>query len=358
MNNLFVCHSQAQLIVASGLAKGRFCNDTNTLILFKDFSLDDKLILNLNKVFHEVLIRVGDYPEKNKSWRHKTIRYIRDVCFFKKEIISIYHKVFIICDQNLPELYIIKKAFKLNNDVELIWLEDGSYPYFLNIDNKHGLNANKYTIKLKKLIFKYLFQFGPFYDYEGNYMSGNSNLKIAYLTMPECARSIFKNKTLVKIDSKEYLLGINSIFTDGETTHFKDNDVIIVFDKLDTYKSVNIVKEITEYLILLLKEKQCRVFFKMHPREETENLKFLGESIELNRHIGFEFFLSTLVANANKSVKIIGFKSTSLQVSKFFNLETISLFLLVKEENVDLHKFYERLNISLPKIKQDLKDLI
>ena len=41
--NLFICHTQAQLILASGLALGRFKDDENLLMLFVDFGIKDEL---------------------------------------------------------------------------------------------------------------------------------------------------------------------------------------------------------------------------------------------------------------------------------------------------------------------------
>ena len=55
MKNLFICHTQAHLILASGLALGRFKNDENLLILFVDFGLKDELNERLDKTFTRTL---------------------------------------------------------------------------------------------------------------------------------------------------------------------------------------------------------------------------------------------------------------------------------------------------------------
>jgi len=348
MKNLFVCHSQAQLILAIGLAKGRFGEQTNNLILFKDFFMGEELKRNLNEIFNTVYIRKGGYPKQNKKWKKKGYRFISDLIFLKKTLISFYNKVFIICDQNLQELYIIKKTYILNIKTEFIWLEDGSYPYFLNIENKQGLNRNRFTVHVRQFIFKYFLQFGSIYSYEGNYMAGNKHLKTAYLTMPECARDIFKNKKLIKIEAKEYLIGIKSFFSNQKNIFFPEGDIIIVFDKFDTYEYLDQIKDICSYVIKVSKQKGKNVLFKLHPREEVANLEFLENAKELNRNFGFEFYISRIV-ESNSTIKVIGFKSTSLQVAKFFDLETISLFLLSGESNKELCDFYKKLNISLLK---------
>lgn len=49
MNNLFVLHTQYNLILAIGLCKTELKNDTNDLILFEDFKITER--------YKEVLIK-------------------------------------------------------------------------------------------------------------------------------------------------------------------------------------------------------------------------------------------------------------------------------------------------------------
>ena len=63
MKNLFVCHTQANLILASSLALGRFKDDENLLILFVDFGLKDELKDRLDKTFAHTLYLQSIYPQ-------------------------------------------------------------------------------------------------------------------------------------------------------------------------------------------------------------------------------------------------------------------------------------------------------
>lgn len=47
MRNLFVCHTQVHLILACALSKGRFKNDENIKVLFRDINLN-----YINLVYH------------------------------------------------------------------------------------------------------------------------------------------------------------------------------------------------------------------------------------------------------------------------------------------------------------------
>jgi hypothetical protein len=48
----------------------------------------------------------------------------------------------------------------------MIWLEDGSYPYFVNTTNVDGLNSNDFTRLVRQIVFKNLHNLGKFYDFE------------------------------------------------------------------------------------------------------------------------------------------------------------------------------------------------
>ena len=73
MANLFICHSQAQLLLAISLSTARFTQDENDLILFTDFRLKDELRENLDLAFAQVLYRTGTFPASNKTWKEKVL---------------------------------------------------------------------------------------------------------------------------------------------------------------------------------------------------------------------------------------------------------------------------------------------
>ena len=75
MKNLFVCHTQANLILASGLALGRFKDDENLLILFVDFGLKDELKERLDKTFAHTLYLQSIYPPEFNTAKAKLMKH-------------------------------------------------------------------------------------------------------------------------------------------------------------------------------------------------------------------------------------------------------------------------------------------
>ena len=71
--NLFICHTQAQLILASGLALGRFKDDENLLMLFVDFGIKDELKERLNNTFTRTLYLQSIFPVEFNTTKAKFV---------------------------------------------------------------------------------------------------------------------------------------------------------------------------------------------------------------------------------------------------------------------------------------------
>lgn len=345
MPNLFVCHTQANLILAAGLAKGRFSGDTNDLILFRDFLLKEETEGILKNIFNKVVIRDGIYPASNNKWSKRIISISKDIRFLTRFIKTPYTRVFIICDANLQEMHILKKVYKANKNTEMIWLEDGSYPYYINTDVVSGFNSNKYTRLLRKLIFKNLLNLGRFYNFEGSYMAGNSNLTKVYLTLKGKERGIFKNKDVVAISPQEYLTGISLLFpVDNNTTDFEKNSILLALDKLDTYKNIDSLKNVLHLIEDIAVQNDKKVYYKLHPKEEIKLAEF-DNFTELDKNKGIEYYYAAAKGN---SLTVIGCKSTALMSACILGCNTISIAHLMGEAAHDLIQFYVAIGVSLP----------
>lgn len=341
--NLFVCHTQANLILAIGLSKGRFIHDENDLILFTDFQISEVLEKALNTIFKNKLYLSGSFPQKNKSWKSKFKRYQIDFKKINKFMDTLYNRVFEVCDDALPEIFILKKAKSINPSAELIWLEDGSHPYFINGFQNTGLNSNDITRYIRKFIFRYIFMFGKFYDFEGGYMGSNRNLKIIYLTYPGNERKEYANKIKETITDEEYRLGIKYLYS-GNVQILDDDSTLLVLDKLDSYKNLDRIKILVNSVYEWCKNNNKLLCYKLHPKEDVILAELDGLN-ELNKNIAIEYFYAS---NINKKITIIGVKSTGLQASKKLGFKTISTMKLVGEEEINVSKFYNKIDIITP----------
>lgn len=345
MTNLFVCHSQAQLLLAISLSTGRFAQEQNHLILFTDFKLNDELRNRLNSVFTRVLIRVGTFPSTNKSWKEKFKRYPADLKEIRNFISIPFDKIFEVCDECIPELFILKYTYKKNPNAEYIWLEDGSYPYFRNTIDVSGFSTNKTTRTIRKILLKYLLGLGRFYDFRGCYMGSNHILRKAYLTFPGKQRKEYNSKEIVGITNEEFCHGLTTMYPPLQENRLTPNSVLIVMDKLDVYKDLSKIEQSIKQVVTICKQKKEQVFYKYHPREESQ-LNALLDCHELSRFTGVENFYS---ANIGLPLTIIGIKSTGLQNAKKLGFKVLSLSPAVGESDENIISFYEKIGIKIIK---------
>lgn len=343
MNNLYICHSQAQLLLACSLAKGRFIKDINDLILFVDFNISPELKSILDNIFNRTLYRIGTYPAYNKSWKNKFKRYPKDLKEIHSFINAPYNKVFEVCDECIPELFILKYTFKKNKETEYIWLEDGSYPYFQNTLDLSGFSSNHYTRYIRKVIFKYILGLNQFYNFQGNYMGANKILEYAYLTYPEFHREEYNTKKIIGITNKEFKYGLSCMFPPQKSNSLDANSILLVMDKLDVYKDQYLINDIITQIVQKIKHAKKKLYYKYHPREESE-LPALKNMTEINRFTGVENYYS---ASLDKNITIIGIKSTSLQYAKKLDFNVISIAPIANESDTNVISFYNAIGIKI-----------
>ena len=345
MRNLFVCHTQAQLILACGLSSVRYKNDENHLILFQDFLLREDLKKRLDTVFSKTLYLQGIYPKRLDSFREKMKNYpINDskIQFFMQKP---YDMVFTVCDTIYPEQKCMQNAYNLNRDTCFCWLEDGIIAYYQNILIRNGLDSNSFTRFLRRLYFKYYKRLGSFYDRDFNEFGGATYNKTAYCLFPNNIREPYKSqRNIVEIRKNEFLCGLQAMYS-RVVLPIKSGDVIILVDKMDTYafpdRVKNSLKSIIEECHLLGKN----VFCKFHPRE-TDSWDIFNHCYQLENTIGVESIYLSLSDIAN-DITIIGIKSTGLMSAKILGFKPISLFNSSGEENTELVNFYSNIGIEM-----------
>jgi hypothetical protein len=357
MKNLFVCHTQIQLVLALGLVNGRYKKEINDLILFEDFSLSIDLKESLIIEFDKVLFRKGCFPEKFKKWRYKLFSIPADILNLRTFLNQEYTRVFEVCDTNIQEIYILKRAYKNNPKVDMVWLEDGTYPYYINTHKRSGLNSNEFTISLRKIVFRYLFRLGRFYDFQGSYMSGNRNLKYAFLTLKGMERDIFKNKTIFQIDKGEYIIGLSSLYQrEKKEITLSGKIIVLALDKLDTYRDITLLKE----QILRLKdnifkvENGFKLYYKYHPKEEG-SIEELADCNELDRNKGIEYYYTLIKSD---EVIVLGCKSTALFSARILEFKSVSIACLISETSDDLLRFYNSINVLVPENYVELCNIL
>ena len=345
MKNLFICHTQAHLILASGLALGRFKNDENLLILFVDFGIKDEMKARLDKTFTRTLYLQSIYPAEMNTAKAKLKWYPQDWKLIKQFLTEPVDRAFAVCDHVLLVQKAIQLVHKFNNNVELNWLEDGIIPYFVDNTNTGGFDSNNLTRQIRLFMFKYIFGLGSFYNRDFWGCGGMASLKTAFVSYPDAVREPYRSqKQLVGITDEEYLAGLSAMYTKSKLD-VQPNSVILVVDKLDRYAFPDKVRASLSAFISKCKEEGKTVICKFHPRE-TEVWDIFDGCQTMDKSVGIESAYVSL-ADIKDSITIAGVKSAGLMSAKKLGYNTVSLFPSCGEENENLVTFYEKLNIKL-----------
>ena len=344
MRNLFICHSQAHLILASGLTRGRFKDDSNHLILFRDFNLKDELREKLTRVFDTCLFLEGTFPaSENGSFQARMRWHREDNRLIKVHVKQPYDRVFAVCDWTPPVQYALRRCYDLNQATEFLWLEDGILAYFPNAVITKGADRFAFTMLLRMIYFKYIKGMGKIYDRDFDAMGGLSVFKKAYVLYPEAVREPYRSKKeIVGIADEEYIGGLNALYERRELG-IPDNSILLVMDKLDTYSYPEKVQNAIANLKIEAEKAGQKIFCKFHPRE-NEAWSVFDDCTRLDNTIGAESMYLSL-ADRKESVQVIGVKSAGLMSARKMGFNVFSLFKKSGEINPNLELFYRKIGI-------------
>lgn len=346
MRNLFICHTQAHLILAAGLAKGRFKDCDNELMLFIDLGITEDLKQKLNGIFSRVLLLQSIYPAEFNTVKAKLKWYPEDWKLIKRFISGKkYDKAFAVCDWLILVQKTLKRLYRLNPDIDMAWLEDGITAYYRDSDIRGGLDSNNFTRTSRRILVRDILGIGKFYDRDFREMGGLKCLKEIYTCYPDAVREPYRSqKKLVEITDEEYRLGLQSIYP-SVGLDIALHSVILVVDKLDRYAYPEKVKAALSEFITRCKAEGKTVICKFHPRETTVWDIFDG-CRQLDKAVGIE---STYVSlqNIKETITIAGIKSAGLMSAKKMGYKTVSLFPSCRESNDNLVLFYNKLGVEL-----------
>ena len=340
-----MCHTQANLILASGLALGRFKNDENFLILFVDFGLKDELKERLKSTFISCLFLQSIYPAEFNTYSAKIKWYIEDWHQIKSFMTRSYSNVFVVCDTLMLVQKIMQRAYMMSQNTTFSAIEDGIISYYKNADSHKGFDTNNFTRFIRRIIVRDLCGIGKFYERDFSDFSGTHVITQLYTLYPDAVREPFKSsKHLVRIEDTEFLLGLKSLYS-KRPLPVSTGDVILIMDMLNSYSDTQKVKAlISNYIKETLSEGR-RVFCKFHPRE-TDKWEIFESCETLDKAVSAESMYLSLADKA-KEITVVGVKSAGIMSAKKLGFNTISFFLSCGEENHELIRFFNTIGIEM-----------
>lgn len=337
MKQLFVVHTQYNLILAIGIAQ----RGIDELILFQDFDITKELRLKIKKLFGRCLFLSGSYPKRDLTAKEKLEKISKDNRKIDQFINVQYDRIFIVEDMCIQEMYSMKCVYRKNRDIEMAWLEDGANAYFSNSHISKGMGSTPLRRLIRKLFFTVRYSLYGFYNL-GPCMGSHFRLRSVYVCFPDYVRKELQEKEHVEITNEQLIRGMQIMYQ-NDPSIIDEGSLLIAMDLLSVYGD-DIYRVNTEIAKIVSKanEEGKKVYCKYHPRE-TEKLPALSKAECLDSRIAIESYLINTTA---KHLTVVGCKSTAIQVAKKMGYQVISFVRLVDKDYENILVFYRGIGIE------------
>ena len=352
MKNLFIMHTQYNLILAAAVAM-RNSGDESILLLYPEFKVTDEIRQSLANLFSKVVILNENYTSEKTLL--KKVALIRK-CLKKTK--SIWNEVFdriYMSQERVFDLIVCTHAKKNNPHIRSYHIEEDAYYSLNNSYNADGfVQRVSYKDKMTNLARRILLLEYAYNYKDVSYCYGMSKeYDAANLLYPKLARRELQGKELIEITKGELTVGIDALYA-NRSVSYPDSAkyMVIFFDLMNRYKSKETVLHILRRIIIRAQAEGRTVLAKYHPRE-TEKFQDLDGIFELEHLIPAEKVLLDL---AGKDVVVIGNATTSCLVAAKLEFRVVSISKLAFPENSTMHTAMEKMGIIC--IKEDIERTI
>ncbi len=342
MNNLFVMHTQYNLILSEAV-KSHYNTDHNTLILWSEFSVSEEIKKALNASFDNVIIVTDNYVmSKGIIQDTKYIRKcLKKVKCIKKEK---YDRIYMSQDRVFD--LIVFEMIKCNNRYAICCnIEEDAY-YSLNnaYNSEHYVHKLNLRQKTQRLIYPFFLAGYPYDFKQKNYCYGMSKVydEVALL-FPSLARRELADKKLIEIKKDELINGIEAIYSEIRTEYpHSDKYMVMFFDLMSRYKNPNLIEQLVWGIIKQCEVQKRVVLVKYHPRE-TNKFSGFKNAFEIDKLIPAEKVLYDL---QGKDVAVFGNATTACIVAAKLGYSVTSVCRLEIPDNIKMHNTMMQMGIN------------
>lgn len=328
MRNLFILHTQYNIILGCGIVLEKFKDFQNDLIVYAEFKVSDKHKEHLSNIFNNVIyireqfepLPVGFLAEE-KQLSKEYAMYSNSNLFDVK-----YDNIFLSQERNLDCL-ILGHCSKKNSNIKIHDIEEDCY-YSLN-EKLNDVNWHEHVLlrtsikRFVKRVYHYL-RYGVLeYRYYGSKFYGGAKFyDYHHVIYPSFVRKEIKSK-IEEITSKMIVDGCNALYgLEHAVIPLCDKYYLFFFDLLERYKDKKQIKALVDKIISSHSNNNSAILLKYHPRE-TQKFDYVGESIyEIESIIPAEKLLADL---NGKNVTVIGNATTAVIIANKLGFKTYSV---------------------------------
>lgn len=348
MRNLFILHTQYNIILGTGIMLSHFHDCQNDLIVYAEFKVSPEYKRQLEKAFSSVIyIREEFEPLVTGFWNiehhlHDEFKIFRDSSLYNVK----YDNVFISQDRPLEHL-ILGRCKQLNKTCRCFDVEEGCY-YSLKLENNNPNIRRKWHTK-KPFFYRKLRYGGMYFSEEYRCLidGGASYFDGIYAIFPKLIRTELAHKPTFEISTKDIVDAISVIYDGIEAdVPVSSHYVLFFFDLVERYSNPVAIRRIVEELVKNTPKDDVTILLKYHPRETNKfKLEQQENIVEIPSIIPAEKLLCDL---HEKKVTVYGNATTSVIVAKKFGFKTISIAGIEGSNNIYMINKFKEMGIEVP----------
>jgi hypothetical protein len=360
MKNLFIMHTQFNLIISCGIVDILYNDDINILILHSEFTLGEFLEQRLRKTFHEVYIIQHRYM--NITGRIRSEYHLNYLWRMTRSArVQRYDRIFMSQERIFDT--ILLSAVKRNGDFRCIHIEEDCYfsldsrknvpGYSLRINNSL---ASKVYRRLCEICHSALYGINTFYHPEIYFYGMSPIYDESCVMFPDLVRSEIARRVRKEITTEMLRRGIYSLYSDTPVIKYPEKCIVFFFDLVERYQNPDIIIETIDIITNFCIVKNITLIYKYHPREEYGmKIKDDPHVIEIEKSIPSEKIIADI---GNNQVLIIGNASTACQVASKFKYPVISIAKMEMNNNIRMLEVFNQMGMHLPSNLNELASLL
>lgn len=342
MMNLFIMHTQYNILSALAVVKQEYAKDENDLLVSAEFDITENYTKFLMNEFKNVKI-VQDHFDGTGVWNRAAIfrkKYKKTEDFLTAK----YDRVITAQEQYFDTLIVTKLR---ENNPDLIWQsveEDAYYTISPVRPKNNSFLRNVVKVFYYKLFLPLMYGKNPNHEKLPCYGS-NSGIQTIFLTFPQFARKELSGKDKKEIVSQNLIEATQRLYVVKQIDCTVQNrSVIFLSDLISRYPNGDAVYRQINELFQTYRKRGYHLYVKYHPRE-TVAWDFPEDIQVISSSYPSELLLAV---NQGKDVICIGNASTAIILSVKFGFETFSLAGKCPEnQNKALIEFYTKIGIKL-----------
>jgi hypothetical protein len=366
VKNLFIIHSEFQLLVTLSIIKQYHSKDDNSLILFYR-EQKTKSIKSLGKYFKHFLLIKDDEKTgiriipviQRELNRLITIYRIRANSIIK----SNYDNVFSPYPDAFMPSYIISCINNVENLINVNYLEEGSGFYYKseNIDSLIEKHNNKYRFYQFMKKFSFLRSL-----YNKNYNHNYGNLSkldyansVAIYSREFLIDGVIDKRITHPISNENIISTLLEVFKSVDGIFPESVSLLIVFDGENIYDPYekNLIEAFFHNIDNYFGNSSLIIRSKKHPRYSNYLIPYSNKYFNLGNMYPAEFYF----VNNYDRIVVIGGTSTALTISASLGIPTFSFIKLIttndqKRRLSSILTYLENYNVNLVNSYSDLFD--